>query len=177
MELFLMGFLSRSHCCVAFPHLFSHLPSWLAPISLFTSPSLPLFLAQFISLISLRGERKRRTGGGRGGSGEGRGDTRSASFSHPRSNASLLGCPTSAQETSLCYHCQLAGEPLGETACFSLLISPNNHTALRCIEGGFLFIKTHSEQQCKPYKRMSSGRVRCSGRDLGFIYWENKKKK
>ena len=133
-------------------------------------PRLSLFLAQFISLSSRGGERKRRRGGLGGGGGGGAGGTRSASFSHPHSNASLLGCPTSAQETSLCYHCQLAGEPLGETACFSLLISPNNHAALRCIEGGFLFIKTHSERQCKPYKRMSSGRVRCSGRDLGFIY-------
>lgn len=66
----------------------------------------------------------------------------------------FIRLPTSARETSLSYHCQLAAEPLGD---FSLLISPNKRAALRCIERGFLFIKTHSEQQSKPHRRMSSG--------------------
>jgi len=67
------------------------------------TPAPPFFFILFFSLGEEKEQRERVDGGGREG---GRGA--SASFSHPCSNTSLLGLPTSAQETSLCYHCQLA---------------------------------------------------------------------
>lgn len=63
MELLLMGFLSLSLCFASFPTSLLTSPTDSPFFSLlfhYLHPLLSLFLAQFISLISLRSERRRR---------------------------------------------------------------------------------------------------------------------